>query len=249
MENPEGFKSYIHIQKWLKETHNLDVEYGVVHSTVRYGLKAKLKVPRPSNIKKDKEKEISFKNGFSDKLSPLIEQGKKIRLFSFDESRFGLFTVKRRKITLKGVKPVGKVQTKYQYYWLYGAFDVLSGESFYWEFNKMNKPNCAYFIDELSINYPDTINIILMDNSATHLLDNYPSNIKFINTEPYNPELNPAERVWRDFKDDISWENFETIPMLKEHISNKINSTSNLNIMSLTQYSYIMQAVNALNIN
>lgn len=86
------------------------------------------------------------------------------------------------------------MQTKYEYYWLYGAFDVLSGESFYWEYNKMIKLNFSHFIGELSSNYPDSLNIVLMDNSKTHFIENVPLNVKFTNTESYSPELNPAER-------------------------------------------------------
>ena len=57
----EGFSSYKEIQIWLYTVHNLDVSYKLVHDTVRYRLKAKLKVPRRSNIKKNVEAESEFK--------------------------------------------------------------------------------------------------------------------------------------------------------------------------------------------
>ena len=126
------------------------------------------------------------------------------------------------------------MQTKYEYYWLYGAFDVLSGESFYWEYNHITKANFTHYISEISKNYPNDVNVIILDNSKTHFIENIPDNVKFINLEPYCPELNPAERVWREFKDDMAWVNFDTITKLQEHISEIINSLSNQNIMSLT---------------
>ena len=61
LNDKEGFSSYKEIQTWLYTVHNLDVTYKVVHDTVRYRLKAKLKVPRRSNIKKDAEAEVEFK--------------------------------------------------------------------------------------------------------------------------------------------------------------------------------------------
>ena len=64
LSSPEGFNSYTEIQSWLKQECDLDVSYYTVHKTVRYKLKAKLKVPRPSNIKKDKDKELAFKKTF-----------------------------------------------------------------------------------------------------------------------------------------------------------------------------------------
>ena len=64
LKDKEGFSSYKEIQIWLYTVHNLDVSYKVVHDTVRYRLKAKLKVPRRSNIKKDAEAEAEFKKKY-----------------------------------------------------------------------------------------------------------------------------------------------------------------------------------------
>lgn len=64
LNEKEGFSSYKEIQIWLYTVHGLDVSYKVVHDTVRYRLKAKLKAPRRSNIKKDIEAEIELKKNF-----------------------------------------------------------------------------------------------------------------------------------------------------------------------------------------
>src|SRR5574342_787563 len=47
LAQPEGFASYKAIQVWLKETQGLEVPYSTVFGTVKYRLKADLKVPRP----------------------------------------------------------------------------------------------------------------------------------------------------------------------------------------------------------
>ena len=60
LNEKEGFNSYKEIQTWLYTIHNLEVSYKVVHDTVRYRLKAKLKVPRRSNVKKDAKAEAEF---------------------------------------------------------------------------------------------------------------------------------------------------------------------------------------------
>lgn len=58
---PEGFNSYTEIQTWLKAVEGVEASYKVVHDTVRYRMKAKLKVPRPVGIKYCKEAEEEFK--------------------------------------------------------------------------------------------------------------------------------------------------------------------------------------------
>ena len=57
LNEKEGLSSYKEIQTWLYTVHDLDVAYKVVHDTVRYRLKAKLKVPRRTNVNKDVEAE------------------------------------------------------------------------------------------------------------------------------------------------------------------------------------------------
>ena len=56
---PDGFNTYYEIRDWIEKEFNLEVKYATVYKIVRYDLKSKLKVVRPSNIRKDKEKEIN----------------------------------------------------------------------------------------------------------------------------------------------------------------------------------------------
>jgi len=54
-----------------------------------------------------------------------------VRYWSQDESRMGLHTIQRRKLTGYGIKPQGKVQWEFTYLWLYGAVESLTGASFF----------------------------------------------------------------------------------------------------------------------
>ena len=47
LAQPEGFASYKAVQVWLQEKHGLEVPYSTVFGTVKYRLRANLKVPRP----------------------------------------------------------------------------------------------------------------------------------------------------------------------------------------------------------
>ena len=46
-----GFGSYLDGCQWLAAIHGIKVPYKTVHRVVRYGLKAKLKRPRPVSEK------------------------------------------------------------------------------------------------------------------------------------------------------------------------------------------------------
>jgi transposase len=61
LQAPEGCASYGAIQQWLQEEYGLAVKYKTVHRIVRYQLKGKLKVPRPSSIHRDMAAGVEFK--------------------------------------------------------------------------------------------------------------------------------------------------------------------------------------------
>ena len=61
LSKPQGFKSYGEIQQWLKKEHGVEIHYQTVHQTVHYKLKAKLKVARPTQIKRDDTAVVEFK--------------------------------------------------------------------------------------------------------------------------------------------------------------------------------------------
>ncbi|HJW28562.1 MAG TPA: helix-turn-helix domain-containing protein [Saprospiraceae bacterium] len=64
-----AFKSYGEIQQWLKEEYGLEIHYKTVHQTVHYKLKAKLKVARPTHIKRDDTAVVEFKKNSQLNLS------------------------------------------------------------------------------------------------------------------------------------------------------------------------------------
>lgn len=55
LQQPEGFRSYGEIQQWLQAEFDREVKYKTVYKTVRYRLKAKLKIPRPQSIQQDEQ--------------------------------------------------------------------------------------------------------------------------------------------------------------------------------------------------
>ena len=52
LERPEGFHSYVQIQEYIAETFGVKMNYKAVYAMVHDKWGAKLKVPRPSHVKK-----------------------------------------------------------------------------------------------------------------------------------------------------------------------------------------------------
>jgi len=165
-----------------------------------------------------------------------------------DETRLGLMPIIRRRITLKGVKPIQQVHLKYENYYIYGAVEPTTGDSFFLELPHLNSDCFQIFLDEFSMNYKDDFLVLLLDNGLFHKAKKLviPSNVLFLFFPPYSPELSPIERLWQDVKYKLSFWLYETLVEHKNATGNILNGYSFEDIASLTGYRYIVDAVNAL---
>lgn len=163
-----------------------------------------------------------------------------IKLFTQDESRFGLMTVLRRRITLKGVKPIAQYQHDFDNTWLYGAVAPLTGDSFFLELPILNTQCFQIFIDQFSQTFSDTLNIITLDNGSFHTTPKLllPANVRLVFTPPCTPEVNPMERVWLDFKAQIAGEIFATIDALFDRLASIIRACLPSQLSSLTSFPF-----------
>jgi hypothetical protein len=171
-----------------------------------------------------------------------------IRYFVEDESRFGLKTIVGRLITASGVKPIGQWQWLFKAFWLYGAVEPRSGESFLLQFSHVDTQCYQRFLDEFSQTYPDSLNILQVDNGRFHKGKDLilPENIILLFQPPYCPELNPIERLWEHIKAALKWTSFKTLAQLQTKVDQLIRDLTPEVIASITGYSFILDALSAL---
>jgi transposase len=171
-----------------------------------------------------------------------------LRLFTQDESRFGLLPVIRRRITLKGIKPIQATQHVFDNYYLYGAVEPSSGDAFFLEMPFLDSQCFQIYLNEFSRWAKKSFNIVVLDNGSFHKASGLiiPENVALLFLPPYSPELNPIERLWEYIKDQISGKLFQNLDSLKDEVAEVIKRLSKKTVASLTGYPYILQAVNAL---
>jgi hypothetical protein len=156
-------------------------------------------------------------------------------LFFHDESRFGLLTILRRMITAKGVKPVAPFLHRFDNLYLFGAFSPITGEGCLLEMPHCNSHTFQLFLDHLSSQNPSEFKILILDNGAFHHAAclQLPNNIELLFLPPYSPELNPAEKMWRYFKDRVSMIAYNSLEILQQHLSGIIKNTTHQTIQSI----------------
>ena len=247
-----GFNSYKEVKYWLDEEQGVEMPYSTVHRIVHYQLHAKLKVARPTSVHRDDLAAVEFKKKLPDRLEVIdilqnVESGPALplRYWSQDESRLGLKTITRSVLTALGVKPIGPIQWKYPSFYVYGAVEPLTGDSFFLEFSHLDADCFQIFLDQFSQSHPQSLNVIQLDNGRFHLAKKLqiPQNIVLLFQPPYSPDVNPIERVWQFMKDKLRWLNLKNLEELREKVDEIIRSIAPSQFASLTSFDFILTAL------
>ena len=254
LQERSGFGSYGEIQQWLAQQYDVQVAYATVHGIVRYKLQSKLKVPRPMSIEADPQVQDTFKKKLPDivqVIAKYLGQGRPIRYFCEDESRFGLKTLISRVITLCGVKPLAQLQWLRSNFWLYGAVEPTTGAHFFYAFSHLDAACFQRFVDLFAVAFPDSLNLLHLDQASCHTAKElvWPENVIPIFQPAHSPELNPIERLCQELKKHFKGKNFDNLVALRDEVFELINSLNSAAIMSLTGWSYIIDALDKLVIN
>jgi transposase len=173
--------------------------------------------------------------------------GTLVNVLAQDERRVGLLPIIRRRSTARGVQPLATVTQTFHSLYLYGAVDPTTGESFLLELPALNSETFQLWLDYFAAAFPQTDNILVLDNGAFHKAQalRWPPKVAPVFLPPYSPELNPIERVWRDLKDRLAGIPSKTPAELSQAVCRLIPAYSPTTLQSLTGYAYFVQAVHA----
>jgi len=106
------------------------------------------------------------------------------------------------------------------------------------------------FLDQFSQAYPETLNILQVDNGAFHKAKDLviPDNIILLFQPPYCPELNPIERLWQHLKKDLRWRLFKNLTELQTKVDKLVADLTAEVVASVTGFSFILDALSVAGI-
>lgn len=201
-----------------------------------------------------------------------------VRFFCGDETRLGLKTLGGRKITVKGVKPLGTVQWQFKATYIYGIVEPKTGEHFFFEFSHLNTDCFQAFLNLISEQFKNDLLIIQVDNGGFHKAKRLkvPSNIILLFQPPHcqatfwderfggegffpklsredspqklAPELNPIEQVWQYLKRRLRWSLPATLDQLRQQLKERLEALTLEVVASITGRRSILNALSVANI-
>ncbi|EFO81990.1 Transposase [Oscillochloris trichoides DG-6] len=167
-----------------------------------------------------------------------------LRRWSQDESRWGLMTLRRRRITVRGVKPVGRIQHQYANSWCFGCVAPATGESYFPILPKLDAATMQIFLDHFAVCHRDTFNLLVVDRSGAHTAKTLriPEHIALLFLPARSPELNPIERVWEDVRKEMAWKRFAHLDCLEDELEAVLATYTTERLQSLSGYPYLVDA-------
>jgi len=169
----------------------------------------------------------------------------KIRFCCGDETRLGLNPLGGRRITARGVKPVGQVQWQFEATYFYGIVEPQTGESFFYEFTHLNTDCFQAFLNLISEQFQEDVLIIQLDNGGFHKAKRLqvPHNIILLFQPPHCPESNPIEQVWQYLKRKLRWTLPKNLEQLRQLLKEKLEELTPEVIASITGRQSILAAL------
>ena len=204
---------------WMKQTHGI----ALCSTQTYYWLKkagAALKVPRPVHTKKDEAAAAAFQEGLFDALCALeLPAASPVKIWVTDEARIGLHDASRRCWGLRGIRVVKPRQQEYEWCYVYGALDVVDGDS---EFQLLPTVGLALthgFLEQIAASNPEAFHVVIGDRAGFHFRpgdERLPERVRMIALPAYSPELNPVERLWDVLKDTLCNRVYKGIEALED---------------------------------
>jgi len=219
------FKRAKEVKHWLEKERGIPMTIWGVYYWLQK-VNARPKVPRQKHAKQNEAEKEAFKQDITNRLEALeIPQETPVRIWVEDEHRYGLISNIRRCWALRGHRVVVPYRAKYQWGYIYGATDLVTGEAEFLFLPTVSLECSQLFLQHLVATDPQAIHVVVWDRAGFHPKVNQhdlPQQVRIIEFPAYCPELNPIETLWDMVKDAVSNTVWETLTAIEAAIAEEL---------------------------
>nr|WP_241911670.1 IS630 family transposase [Telmatospirillum siberiense] len=153
-------------------------------------------MPRPTPKRRN-----AFKKGLRDAVAAAesAHPGKRISLYFQDEARVGQKGRRCHRWWLRGQRPPGLCDHRFDWTYIFGAVQPVTREGFALVLPEVSTRTMTLFLAEFAKTLPPNEHaVMVLDGAGWHASNSLatPDNITLVPLPPYSPESNPVERIW-----------------------------------------------------
>jgi len=195
------------IVKILKERFGADYTLSGVYDLLKR-LNIVWITVRSKHPKANPEKQKDFKDNFSAKAEEALPDDielKNVDIWFQDEARIGMQGTVTRVWAEKGTRPRLIQQRQFLSTYIFGAFSPENDEACGLILPKSDTAAMEIHLKEISDMVAEERHaLIVLDGAAWHTTEKLecPENVSLLTLPAYSPELNPAEQVWQQMRQD-----------------------------------------------
>ena len=133
------------------------------------------------------------------KAAAAAHPDKHLQLWFQDEARVGNKGRVCHRWWLRGRRPPGLCDRRYQWTYIFSAVRPATGEDFALVLPEVSTRATKLFFDAFARTLPEDVHaVVVLDGAGWHQLRHadLPANLSLVSLPPYSPELNPVERIW-----------------------------------------------------
>jgi len=163
-----------------------------------------------------------------------------VEVWSQDEARFGLKPVLRRVWAPIGERPLGEIDERYEWLWLYAATHPQTGRVFWLVLPRLDAACVQAFLSEFAKEHAGEGKRILLvwDGAPAHRATcvQIPARLSLLSVPAYTPELNPSERVWPLVKEGVANRAHESLDELEQKVCARCQKIKAAEVSARTKY-------------
>ena len=161
-----------------------------------------------------------------------------------DEGRFGLISTLRRCWAPTPIRPLVASQIVHESLYVFAAVCPQLGHLTALILPYANSQMMTLFLAQVAAELPDYFIVMLVDQAGWHLSDQVtiPENIRLLPQPAGSPELNPAEHLWEDLREnETAHHPFDGLEPLEQALCTGINrlASNPEKLRPMTYFSYL----------
>jgi transposase len=168
-----------------------------------------------------------------------------VAIASQDEGRFGRISDPKPAWAPPGVRPKAPKQIVREYLYVYSAVAPALGNMTSLLLPYANSEMMNIFLNQVAEDFKEYFVVMLVDGAGWHRSKDLkiPENIRFVQQPSHSPELNPAEHIWEELRENACHnEAFDSLDELQDRLCTAINDLNDNpeRLRSLTNFPYLM---------
>jgi hypothetical protein len=159
-------------------------------------------------------------------------------------------TSRRRRLTARGVPPLGAVQQGVEWVSVAGAVAPTTGARVFLARPSLHVAHGQRVVDLCAPAFPDSVTRLWLEHRGAHTAQprTIPAHVRRVFLPPSGPALTPSARAWRALQEALAWRQCPTLDVPQDDVATLLRGYEATTRQARAGSPSIMEAIHALHL-